>query len=134
MILKGNKRFENVSIHHRCSANGFLFLLVCLSVATIKHSNQKPLRGGRTVFIQLMLPGHSLPPREVRAETEVQTIEGQCLLWSLAYSQLTSSTTRDHLPKNSTPHSGLDTPISDSIQESVPQIFHRPTQRRPFFN
>lgn len=60
----------------------FFFFPVWLSVAVIKHSNQTQLTRGKG-FIWLLLPGHGLSLKEVRAGTDTETIEGQHLLWYL---------------------------------------------------
>lgn len=59
----------------------FLFFPVWLSVAVIKK-NQTQLTRGKG-FIWLLLPGHGLSLKEVRAGTDTETIEGQHLLWYL---------------------------------------------------
>lgn len=49
------------------------------------------------------------------------------------HAQLASYITQDNLPRNGITHSGLDPPKSVSIQDSVLQASHRPTQWRQFF-
>lgn len=92
---------------------------ICLSVALMKHSVQKQLKGGKSLF-HLLLPGHSPSLRKA------ETTEERCVLACLLSDSCSPSFLvhpRTICLGNGAAQSGLGPPTSTSNQDNASQIY-----------